>query len=114
NRGNPGPKFAAGAIARNAARAGDTKAYAQADAIRQALNPTRRVILMDERTQFVQEDSDIRSLGDLTRAGEAHFAIGYALLRPDLSKQIEGLGRIAETLAGVTDDAYDRFAFFDD
>jgi len=115
--GNPGLKSAVGSIARNAARAGSTNAYAQADAIRNALHPAPRFIstisTLGEGMRILQEDSDIRSLGDLTRAGEAHFAIAYALTRPDVSKRVEGLGRIAETLAGVPDDSYDPFAFFD-
>ena len=44
-------------------------------------------------------------------AGKAQFAVNYALSLPDVSKRIEGLGLIAEALAGVPDPDNDPFDF---
>jgi hypothetical protein len=112
----PGPKIAATSIARNAARAGDAPAFMRADAIRREGSPGSGIVIAldGEGTRVMREDSDTRSLRSLVRAGKARIAVEYALTFPDLSKKVEGLGMIAEELAGLPDPSYDPFGFFDD
>ena len=100
-------------IARIAARAGDAETFARAVALRREMapGPCVLVVRLTEVPRVLHEDSDTRSLAELARAGKAQFAVNYALSLPDVSKRIEGLGLIAEALAGVPDPDNDPFDF---
>ena len=102
------------AIARNAARAGNTEAFTQADAIRRVRRPGARVVMvLGGPTRIEQGVSDARSLGHLARAGKAEFAMAYALALPDLANKLEGLEAVAEALSGLRDPFYDPLEFYD-
>jgi hypothetical protein len=104
-------------VVRNAARAGDTEAFEQADILRRKQADTTRHALKTGVMLSVDHgsrgDPDAASLGDLARAGKARFAIAYALALPDLAKKLEGLEAIAEALSGLPNPWYSPLFFYD-
>jgi hypothetical protein len=104
-------------IVRNAARAGDTAAFEQAETMRRKQADVMRRAF-NSGTVFSVEGhilrgSDEESIGDLARAGKVRFAISFALALPNLAKRLEGLESIAEALRGLPNPLYYPLAFYD-
>jgi len=113
---NSALRMAVTSIVRNAARAGDTAAFTQANAMRRTPDGVVHVVTataFGEAAQFPRDTADTRSLGDLARAGQGRFAVDHALALPTLATQLSGLESVGEALSGLPNPFYNPLAFYD-